>query len=188
MFERGSDPTRNRKASTGIIVLAMLAGTLMPAVQAQPARRVKNINPTSTAADAFPRYRGVRPTEFANLDGVVYFRAVDGINVTGGFRSPGEPWRSDGTEAGTRLVSDVTPGPNGEVSYPTAVGKRLFFIATGNKLWTSDGTAEGTVMLTDAVPGNDGYAGYLFPLGAVNDTLYTLVRGPVGAQYHFFRL
>jgi ELWxxDGT repeat protein len=142
----------------------------MPAVQAQPARRVKNINPTSTAADAFPGYRGVTPTEFANLDGVVYFRAVDGINATGGFRSPGEPWRTDGTKAGTRLVSDVTPGPSGEVSYPTAVGKRLFFIATGNKLWTSDGTAEGTVMLTDAVPGNDGYVGYLFPLGAVNDT------------------
>ena len=40
-------------------------------------------------------------------------------------------WQSDGTEAGTRMVSDIVPADLG--SFPVSiypVGKRLYFIAS----------------------------------------------------------
>jgi ELWxxDGT repeat protein len=67
-------------------------------------------------------------------------------------------WKSDGTEAGTVLVSEVRPGV--ENSFPsklTAVGNRVFFTASspgaGFELWTSDGTAVGTHLVEDITSG-----------------------------------
>ena len=41
-----------------------------------------------------------------------------------------ELWKSDGTEAGTVLVKDINPGPDGwRPKYLTAVGGTLFFQA-----------------------------------------------------------
>lgn len=61
-----------------------------------------------------------------------------------------EPWVSDGTEAGTHLLADLTPGPVG--SYPrafhkTVAGDVLFFHpASSNSpgVWRTDLTAAGT--------------------------------------------
>lgn len=70
-----------------------------------------------------------------------------------------ELWATDGTEAGTRLVKDIHPGPGG--SYPeslTDVNGTLFFSAgdaeTGSELWKSDGTEAGTVLVRDILPGS----------------------------------
>jgi ELWxxDGT repeat protein len=72
-----------------------------------------------------------------------------------------EPWVSNGTAAGTRLLLDIRPqgtadngsAPNEFVEF----GGRLAFVAddgaTGRELWISDGTAAGTTLLADINPG-----------------------------------
>jgi ELWxxDGT repeat protein len=69
-----------------------------------------------------------------------------------------ELWTSDGTEAGTRMVVDLYPGPRS--SSPTltfATGTKVYFAAddglTGNELWETDGTEAGTRQLADLNPG-----------------------------------
>ncbi|MCY1076005.1 HYR domain-containing protein [Archangium lansingense] len=63
-----------------------------------------------------------------------------------------ELWKSDGSPAGTVLVKEVMPGPEG--SDPSPFGElngSLFFTARGNtlgtELWKTDGTPSGTVRL-----------------------------------------
>jgi ELWxxDGT repeat protein len=81
----------------------------------------------------------------------VYFSYDDGENGR-------ELWMSDGTEAGTRLVEDIRPGPGS--SFPKelhAEANLLLFSASdgvhGHEPWRSDGTALGTRMLQDIAPG-----------------------------------
>jgi large repetitive protein len=68
-----------------------------------------------------------------------------------------EPWVSDGTAAGTRLLRDISPGPAS--AYPsgfTRVGDLAFFSAAdhrGEELWVTDGTPEGTHLVRDLTPG-----------------------------------
>ncbi len=71
------------------------------------------------------------------IDGTLYF-AASGSDSTGT-----ELWGSDGTAAGTTLVKDLLPGPEG--SYPsgfTLSGDNLFFSASdgvhGTELWAAD--------------------------------------------------
>ncbi len=69
-----------------------------------------------------------------------------------------ELWVSDGTAAGTRLLRDLHPGPEGsEIQGGAVVGERLVFTAcepvAGCEVWRSDGTTAGTVRLLDLVPG-----------------------------------
>ncbi|MCW1921975.1 hypothetical protein OKA05_05390 [Luteolibacter arcticus] len=89
--------------------------------------KVTAINPGGRAS----LYSGVA------LGGTFYFYA---------FRDTTELWRTDGTMAGTRLVSKAD-------SAPVVAGNRLFFCfkdAThGRELWTSDGTPEGTSIVED---------------------------------------
>lgn len=58
-----------------------------------------------------------------------------------------ELWKSDGTPAGTTLVSDIEPGPAGSSpSGLTAVGDTLYFFASdaaGSSLWRAGGTGNG---------------------------------------------
>lgn len=69
-----------------------------------------------------------------------------------------ELWKSDGTQAGTRLVKDIAYGPASSTpkystSSLTVFQNRLFFIANdhihGEELWTSDGSENGTYMVQD---------------------------------------
>ena len=69
-----------------------------------------------------------------------------------------ELWFSDGTEAGTRPIKNLVPGPNApDISDLTPLGGRIFFTAKsaaeGRELWSTDGTAEGTVLVEDLLPG-----------------------------------
>jgi ELWxxDGT repeat protein len=78
------------------------------------------------------------------LGGFEYFAASDG-------NTGNELWRTDGTSAGTTLVTDLNPGAAS--SHPgsiTTFNGKLFFAADdggGNQLWMSDGTANGTSRL-----------------------------------------
>jgi len=92
-----------------------------------------------------------------NIDGVLYFA---GANSQNGY----EPWKSDGTDAGTSMLENIAidSEPSSDPSTLTAIGNSLFFGAwdgtgtvTNNTfaltrwLWRTDGTSGGTVKLTD---------------------------------------
>ena len=71
-----------------------------------------------------------------------------------------EPWASDGTAAGTRLLRDIRPGSGNSMTRPvnTVSFRNLwFFLAddgiSGEELWVSDGTAPGTRRVRDIRPG-----------------------------------
>ncbi|MCA8951416.1 MAG: hypothetical protein KDE27_18050 [Planctomycetes bacterium] len=69
-----------------------------------------------------------------------------------------EPWISDGTPAGTRLLLDINPGPEGSSPNEfTAFHGKVYFVAsepgTGLELWESDGTAAGTLLAADVFAG-----------------------------------
>jgi ELWxxDGT repeat protein len=74
------------------------------------------------------------------------------------YASPGcGLWRSDGTEAGTLQVADLS-----FISSAVNANGTLFFAASdgthGVELWKSDGTVAGTVLVRDLVPGASGSA------------------------------
>jgi len=86
----------------------------------------------------------------APFGGGVIFAATDTTHGT-------EPWISDGTVGGTRLVADIvdngaTAGPDGDSSpsWFTPVGGQVYFAATDTdgirQIWKTDGTAAGTAV------------------------------------------
>ncbi|MGD8453482.1 MAG: PEP-CTERM sorting domain-containing protein [Phycisphaerae bacterium] len=110
---------------------------------AQTPYLVRDINPNG---DSYA-------SSFTVYNGALYFNASDDVH---GF----ELWRSDGTFAGTQMVSDLRPGFDG--SFPTGMTQyngRLYYAANdgvnGNELWSTDGTAAGTAFVADCNPGPD---------------------------------
>lgn len=99
--------------------------------------RVKDINPG-------PGYSS--PSNFVRRGDFVYFAA---LTTTSGR----ELWRTNGTEAGTTLVKDLTAGTGSgfnsdEASFSFGMmGGNLYFKSQDNFLWRSDGTAAGTIPL-----------------------------------------
>ena len=83
---------------------------------------VKNINPTGVGSIY----------SLINVNGTLFFTADDGINYG--------LWKSDGTEAGTVLVTK----DHNSFLYLINVHGTLFFVANdgihGYELWKSDGT------------------------------------------------
>ncbi len=112
-------------------------------IHAQFPALIKDINPGSSHSN--PLYL----TAFQNG---IFFIADDGVNGQ-------EPWISNGTEAGTFMLTDMYPG-NDEPFYsrnPLVAGNLIYFIGNdginGGELWVSDGTSIGTKMLRDLYPG-----------------------------------
>lgn len=76
-------------------------------------------------------------------------------------------WKSDGTPAGTTLVSNQVGNENPSDQGPLLVlGNRLFFTAsssdTGGELWSSDGTTQGTALFKELVAGSLSSGPHLF--------------------------
>ncbi len=88
------------------------------------------------------------------------------------FISSGHLWKTDGTAAGTMLVTD-TLQINSDLTLSTD-GTTLFFAAVidgqGQELWKSDGTAGGTVLVKDINPGKDGSS--LDEIQAINGSIF----------------
>ncbi len=101
-----------------------------------------------------------------NFDNTLYYM----VNTNGSSSSATitEMWKSDGTTAGTVLVTTLTNGSPTLMTgdYPpqnyTVVGNKMYFqFGSGNglELWVTDGTASGTAQVLDLNPGNNG-SGY----------------------------
>ncbi|WP_312769223.1 T9SS type A sorting domain-containing protein [Epilithonimonas sp.] len=110
---------------------------------------------------------GSNPNNFTEYNGKVYFSASDGL--TSGI----EPWVTDGTEQGTKMLKDIIPGTSG--SFPekfVVVKDKLYFFATSasnvKQIWETDGTDAGTKMLAPIASGSS--------LLAYNDKLYVVAR------------
>lgn len=91
------------------------------------------------------------PNQFTDLFGTAVFVADDGSHGR-------EPWVTDGTSAGTRLLVDARPGAGSSLPYGFARVDRLLFFAAddgahGTEPWVTDGTPAGTRMVKDLVPG-----------------------------------
>ncbi len=116
--------------------------------------------------DLLPGSGSSEPTDFASVNGTLFFNADNGAS---GY----ELWKSDGTAAGTVLVKDIFPGGDSDPVELTNVNGTLFFNAdngaSGYELWKSDGTAAGTVLVKDIFPGDDSEPRYLTN---VNGTLF----------------
>ncbi|RFS16638.1 3-coathanger stack domain-containing protein [Emticicia sp. C21] len=71
-----------------------------------------------------------------------------------------EPWVTDGTSNGTRLLKNTVNGPSLLKDFKK-VGNTVFFCAYNtinqSKLWKTDGTEAGTVVVADAIDGNQNY-------------------------------
>lgn len=100
------------------------------------------------------------PSNFVHLGNLTCFIANDGLH---GY----ELWVTDGTEAGTTMVKDISEGPADGCLYhgrfsPTVsalqvLGKKVYFFANdgvhGFELWGSDGTDLGTGLVKDIMQG-----------------------------------
>jgi ELWxxDGT repeat protein len=89
---------------------------------------VKDINPTGPDDASF-----AGPKRIDYVNNVLFFVADDGTHGE-------EPWYSDGTESGTKMVQDISPGSSGSnLRGFTLSGSSLFFPAddgvTGSELW-----------------------------------------------------
>lgn len=88
------------------------------------------------------------PTRFG--DGRVFFSADDGIHGR-------EPWITDGTEAGTQILSDISGLGSSDPEVLGQTPRGLIFSAfsesRGTELWITDGTVPGTRLLRDIRPG-----------------------------------
>jgi len=107
-------------------------------------------------------------TRIEVVGGALFFNATDGVHGS-------EPWTSDGTPAGTRMIKDLVPGPQPSDPFEfTNAGGITYFRAfddvwafTGD-LWRTDGTAAGTRMVKDVGSGGDAPSS----LVALGDALY----------------
>jgi ELWxxDGT repeat protein len=103
-----------------------------------------------------------------SLGSRVVFTINDGAHGT-------EPWVSDGTPEGTKLLLDIRAGASGSTAGAlTVVDGTAYFSADdgvhGQELWQTDGTPEGTQLVADIEPGAAGSSPY--PLTKAGDLLY----------------
>jgi ELWxxDGT repeat protein len=135
-------------------------------------------------ADINPGSDSSNPASVVAVGSSTYFTAYDSTHGR-------ELWKSNGTVAGTMMVSDIIPGNlDSNPGNLTNVNGTLYFTAKdglgfhGIELWKSDGTAAGTMMIKDIFSGGQiGYYGWYianssYPsnLTNVNGILYFLAN------------
>ncbi len=107
------------------------------------------------------------PSGLTNFNGTIFFTARDTIGM-----HSDELWRTDGTQAGTKMVKDIYTGAAnaGAPEELTVAGNTLYFSADdgshGRELWKSDGTEAGTKLVRDVDFGSEASnPGYLTAVG-----------------------
>jgi ELWxxDGT repeat protein len=104
---------------------------------------VKDLNTSAPSNSSWP-------TNLKSIGSVVFFAADDGIHG-------GEPWISNGTNEGTFLLKDISPGTiSSSAGLFTHLGPYVYFISqsypsnkSAAQLWRTDGTRDGTQMIMD---------------------------------------
>jgi ELWxxDGT repeat protein len=134
-----------------ILALTLVGGTASPCVGATAAPQlVMDINRAPDLGVS-----GASLLDSFATGNVLYFKGTSN-------ESGLELWRSDGTRAGTTIVKDIWPGPDGGLSglrpsFWRAADGTLLFAANdgvhGVELWRSDGTPAGTMLVKDIRPG-----------------------------------
>ncbi len=166
-----------RLLAAGVLVSVSVVST----AHAVSATLVKDIAPGAESSFA---------ENFVTYNGAAYFRATDGVN---GF----ELWRTDGTTAGTQMVTDLNAGSvNGFPSNLTPVNGKLYFTAvntsptTGQQVYTTDGTAAGTQLVADLAPGTPA-GGFFGPPGPgsftaldANTVIFTATNPATGQELY----
>ena len=93
---------------------------------------VKDIDPNGDEGGPYSSF----PRNFVSVDGNLFFAASTEYGE--------DLWKSDGSEAGTVLVKDISPGEYSMILELAAVGGTLYFTVDENQygceLWKSDGT------------------------------------------------
>lgn len=89
----------------------------------------------------------VRALTMQTVGSVVFFAGDDGVHGL-------ELWGSDGTDAGTQLLLDATPGPNSSslVDMRAGATKVFCYDSSSFRLLASDGTVAGTHVLPQSLP------------------------------------
>ena len=146
-FSRG----RTALAAAAVVALAVVpasAQTCPQPVELELTSVPLSGDPDNMKAWHLSKDAGTYVSDFA---GTYYFTATT-------FATGRELYRTDGTAAGTALVSDIFFGGDADPSELVGAPGRVYFLADdgvhGRELWTSDGTAAGTVLLLDAWPGS----------------------------------
>ncbi|MBI2422122.1 MAG: hypothetical protein HYV27_04765 [Candidatus Hydrogenedentes bacterium] len=93
-----------------------------------------------------------------------------------------EPWYTDGTAEGTRLLRDILPGPGSSDLTNLFVFQGMCYFQAkddehGAELWRTDGTPEGTGLFKDIDPGGEG--GTPAPFVQSGDRFYFVARDAV---------
>jgi ELWxxDGT repeat protein len=96
-----------------------------------------------------------------------------------------EPWISDGTREGTRVLADLCPGEcdSRPGQFSTLSGRLLFAAsdgASGRELWSTDGTSNGTVQVDDLCPGE--CDANPLPMGTTPSGLFFLAEDPLEGE------
>jgi ELWxxDGT repeat protein len=107
------------------------------------------------------------PNNFTTINNLVYFAASNGDETH-------QVWKTDGTIAGTSMVTDIYPGIQGYTlnNFVNFNGNLFFTVysgAGGDELWKSDGTSAGTVLVKSMPGGN-----FSIHPAVMNNTLYFL--------------
>lgn len=123
--------------------LPLTLGVLLSSAPAQSI--VRDIRPPANTV------RSGAPEHITPITGGVVFSANDSFGR--------EPWFSDGTPGGTRLLRDLAPGTASSApSDFVSTGTRVFFTAVveglGRELYVTDGTTAGTRLVRDFRPGS----------------------------------
>lgn len=128
------------------LALAVALALVPLAVRAQAPYLVKDIN---TTANQYPN--SSVPSGFIKFGSRVFFGAYD-LDV---FGAGPKLWSTDGTEAGTTMVKDFSPGDGNPPSRFVVLNDKLIFnavVRSDEELWVSDGTSAGTRLLADINP------------------------------------
>jgi ELWxxDGT repeat protein len=109
---------------------------------------LKDIN---TGNDAFGNPRSSAPTFVGKLGNKIIFTATSEAEGT-------ELWATDGTPAGTVILSDIIPGSlSSYTNNYRIINDKIYFsafhLSYGNELWVTDGTQIGTKLFKDIQPG-----------------------------------
>jgi ELWxxDGT repeat protein len=110
-----------------------------------------------TPLETTPRFRPL-----VAYAGLLYFTAKTSPTGT-------ELWKTDGTDAGTKLVADLRPGTaDSRPSHLAVFDGRLYFFGDdgvhGRELWSTDGTGAGTRLEKDIFPGPTSSSTALTPI------------------------